>query len=162
MSFFTKNDIIEMAVKMEQNGYAFYDEALQRKDLDAETQAILTKLRDEEKQHEKTFLALRSKIDNLDLRESPGWKEAKSYIESMVESHVFNDEGKAIQLAQKAENATELLKYAVQFEKDTILFFYTFSRYVQEKKADEAVNAIINEESKHIRLLRELIKEILN
>ncbi len=160
MSFFTKNDIIEMAVKMEQNGYAFYDKALQRKDLDDKTKAILTKLRDQEKQHEKTFLALRNKIDNLDLRESPSWEEAQSYIESVVESHVFNEPGKAIQLAQKAENVAELLKFAIQFEKDTILFFFAFSKHVKGHKADEAVNAIINEEATHISKLRELLKAI--
>ena len=157
MSFFNKNDIVEMAVKMEQNGFAFYDQALQRNDLDAETKKILTKLRDDEKEHEKTFLALRNKIDNFDLQDSPSWKEAQIYIESVVDSHVFSSEDSAIQLAQKAKDAGELLKYAVQFEKDTILFFFTFSRYVKEQKANAAVDAIINEEASHIRKLRELI-----
>lgn len=61
MSFYDKNDIVEMAVRMEQNGYAFYDKALQRSDLDNETRSILTALRDDEKEHEKTFQALETR-----------------------------------------------------------------------------------------------------
>ena len=161
MIFFTKNEIVEMAVKMEQNGYAFYDQALQRTDLDEETKAILLKLRDDEKEHEKTFLALRNKIDNVDLSESPSWEDAQFYMESFVESHVFNETGKAIQLAQKAENAAELLKYAIQFEKDTLLFFFSLSRNIKGLKAEEAVDAIIDEETIHINKLREHVKEYL-
>ena len=156
MSFYNKNDIIEMAVKMEHNGFAFYDKALQRSDLDTETKTIITKLRDDEKIHEKTFLALRDKIDNVDIRENSSWEEAQFYMESIVGSHVFDDSGKAIQLAQQAKDVAELLKYAIQFEKDTLLFFYAMSKYVISQKAQKAVNAIINEEMKHIKKLQEL------
>lgn len=156
MSFFTKNDIVEMAVKMEHNGYAFYDKALHRSDLDAETKMILTKLRNDEKEHEKTFLSLRNKIDNIDIRESSSWEEAQFYMESIVGYHVFNEPGKAIQLAQQAENVAELLKYAIQFEKDTLLFFYAMSKYIVSQKAQKVMNAIINEEMKHIKKLRNL------
>jgi rubrerythrin len=160
MSIFTKNDIIEMAVKMEQNGYAFYDKALQRSDLNIQTKSILTILRNDEKEHEKFFRALRNKIDNVDMGQSSNWEEAQFYMESIVKTHVFYEPDKAIQLAQKAENIEELLKYAIQFEKDTILFFFSFSKHVKGHKADEAVDAIINEEAAHIKKLRELLKAI--
>ena len=160
MSFLTKNDIIEMAVKMEHNGYAFYDKALQRTDLNDATKSMLTKLRDDEIAHEKTFLALRSKIDKLDIAESSSWEEAQDYIESVVESHVFSKPENAIHLAQKAADAVELVNYAIQFEKDTILFFFAFAKHVKGQKADAAIDAIINEEASHIKKLRELLKAL--
>ncbi len=157
MSFFNKNDIVEMAVKMEQNGFAFYDEVLQRQDLDAEMMKIITRLRDDEKEHEKTFLELRNQIDVKDLQDSPSWQDAGLYLESVVESHVFKDAAKAIQLAQKAKDKQELLQHALQFEKDTILFFFSISKQLENKKAQQALDAIINEETTHIRKLRALL-----
>ena len=156
MSFYEKNDIVEMAVRMEQNGYAFYDKALQRSDLDNETRSILTTLRDDEKEHEKIFQALRDKIDNNEIEQNPNWDEAQFYMESIVKTHVFHEPNNAIQMAQKAENAIDLIRYAIQFEKDTILFFFSLSKYVKGQKAEKILDAIINEEMKHIGKLQEL------
>ncbi len=156
MSFYEKNDIVEMAVRMEQNGYVFYDKALQRPDLDNETRSILTTLRDDEKEHEKIFQALRIKIDNNEIEQNPNWEEAQFYMESIVKTHVFHEPDKAIQMAQKAENAIDLIRYAIQFEKDTILFFFSLSKYVKGQKAEKILDAIINEEMKHIGKLQKL------
>ncbi|NQT64986.1 MAG: ferritin family protein [FCB group bacterium] len=151
-----KNEIVEMAVKMEHTGYAFYDRALQRSDLNIQEKSIFTILRDDEKEHEKIFIALRNGIDNEDMGQCSNWEEAQFYIESIVKTHVFYEPDKAIQLAQKAANIDDLLKYAVQFEKDTILFFFSLSRYVNGQKAEKAVNAIIKEEESHILKLQAL------
>ena len=156
MSFFDINDIVEMAVRMEQNGYAFYNKALQRAELDNKIRSILTTLRDDEKEHEKIFRALRDKINNNEIKQNTNWEEAQFYMESIVKTHVFYEPDKAIQMAQKSENATDLIKYAIQFEKDTILFFYSLSKYVKGQKAEKILDAIINEEMKHIGKLQEL------
>jgi len=156
MSFYEKNDIVEMAVRMEQNGYAFYDKALQRSDLDNETRSILTTLLDDEKEHEKIFQALSDKIDQIDSEQNPNWEEAQFYMEAIVKTHVFHESDKAIQMAQKAENAIDLIGYAIQFEKDTILFFFSLSKYVKGQKAEKILDAIINEEMEHIGKLQDL------
>ena len=59
-------------------------------------------------------------------------------------------------MAQKAENTIYLIRYAIQFEKDTILFFFSLSKYVKGQKAEKILDAIINEEMKHIGKLQEL------
>ena len=156
MSFYDKNHIIAMAIRMEQNGYTFYDKALQRSDMDNETRLILTTLRDEEKEHQKIFQALRSRIDNIETEQNSNWEEAQFYMESIVKTHVFHEPDNAIQMAQKAENAVDLIRYAIQFEKDTILFFFSLSKYVKGQKAEKILDAIINEEMKHIGKLQEL------
>jgi len=153
MSFFTKNDIVELAVKMELNGYTFYHSALSRNDLDNDAVKLLTKLRDDEKAHEQIFLGLRNAIDTLDMKESSNWEEAEEYMQSIVRTHVFDSPERAINLAQNAENVAEILKHALQFEKDTLIFFYTMSKYVKGKKAQQALDSIINEEMKHVKQL---------
>lgn len=160
MSFFNKNDVIEMAINMEKNGYSFYNKALQRPNIDSELESVLTGLRNDENEHRQTFLALRDKIDKLRIEDSPTWKDAKDYIETVVESHVFNDSDKAIQLAQNASDVSQLLDYAVQFEKDTILFFFAISKHIKGEKAEKAIQSIIEEEYSHIKKIRDLKKKI--
>ena len=65
MPAFSINEIIEMAVQIERNGYAFYNEAAKRKDLDDDSRKLITWLRDAELDHEKTFLRLRDEVDNM-------------------------------------------------------------------------------------------------
>lgn len=57
MAAYSVNEIIEMAVQIERNGYAFYNEAAKRKDLDDDSRKLITWLRDAELDHEKTFCA---------------------------------------------------------------------------------------------------------
>jgi rubrerythrin len=156
MSFFTKNEIVEMAVNIEKQGYTFYDNALKRSDLTDLQRGLIEQLRDDEKRHEKTFLELRNKLDNFELKKKTSWEDAKLYIQSMVDTHIFNDPDKAINLAAEADNVKELLTYAIQFEKDTILFFHVFKQHVEGIKAENAVDVIIAEEASHIRRLQKI------
>ncbi len=156
MIFFTKNDIIEMAVEIEKHGFIFYDKALQRSDLSNDAKNLIKTLRDEEKVHEQTFLNLRDKIDNFNLNSDIDWEEAKLYIQSMVDTHLFNQPEKAINLAVSAQNIKELISNAVQFEKDTLLFFYSIKKFITGEKSKKAIENIIDEEISHVKKLREL------
>ena len=156
MIFFSKNEIIEMAVKIEKNGFTFYDKALQRNDLSNDAKKLLQTLRDEEKVHEQTFLNLREKVDNFDLKSDTNWDEAKMYIQSMVDTHLFNQPEKAIQLAVSAQGMKELVSNALQFEKDTLLFFYFVNKFVANEKSRKAIENIIDEEVSHVVKLKKI------
>lgn len=156
MTFFTKNEIIEMAVKIEKQGFAFYDRALQRSDLNNDTKKLLQTLRNEEKVHEQTFLNLREKIDNFDLSSDINWDEATLYIQSMVDTHLFNQPEKAIQLAANARDMKYLVSNAIQFEKDTLLFFYFMKKFVANEKSKKAIDSIIDEEVSHVVKLKKI------
>ena len=156
MIFFSKNEIIEMAVKIEKQGFAFYDRALQRNDLSNDATKLLQTLRDEEKVHEQTFLNLREKIDNFDLRSDINWDEAKLYIQSMVNTHLFSKPENAIQLAANARDMKDLISSAIQFEKDTLLFFYFINKFVTKEKSKKAIENIIDEEVSHVVKLKKI------
>jgi len=156
MSFFSKNEIIEMAVNIEKQGYIFYDNALKRDDLSGKLKELITKLRDEEKQHEKTFLELRTKLDEFELKQKSSWDDARLYVQAMVDTHIFSKPESAIDLAANAHDIKELISFAIQFEKDTLLFFYVFKQHVENRKAVEAVDVIIAEEAEHIRRLKKI------
>ena len=156
MMFFSKNEIIEMAVEIEKHGFAFYDRALQRNDLKNDEKTLLQTLRDEEKVHEQTFMNLREKIDNFDLSSDMNWDEARSYIQSMVDTHLFNQPDKAIQLAASARDMKDLVFNAIQFEKDTLLFFYFINKFVANEKSKKAIENIIDEEISHVVKLKKI------
>ena len=48
MSAYSINEIVELAVQIEHNGYAFYNEAIKHKGLDTKSVELLTILRDQE------------------------------------------------------------------------------------------------------------------
>ena len=156
MIFFSKNEIIEMAVEIEKHGFTFYDRALQRSDLNNDAKKLLQTLRDEEKMHEQTFLNLRERIDDFDMNSDINWDEAKSYIQSMVDIHIFSQPENAIQLAASARDMKDLVSNAIQFEKDTLLFFYFIKKFVSNKKSKKAIENIINEEVSHVVKLKKI------
>ncbi len=160
MQFFKKNDIVEMAVRMEENGYEFYNEGLKRKDLDEKLIKILMKLRNDEKHHKKTFLALRDKSDIFELNNEIDWDQIEFYVNTLIGTHVFSEPDSAIKLAQNAKNSKEMLEFAIQFEKDTLLFFHTISKYVKRNKSIKAVNSIIDEEVSHVEQLTEVLNTL--
>jgi len=150
MSVFSVNEIIELAVQIEHNGYAFYNEAIKHTGLDIQSKDLLTILRDQELTHEKIFLALRDDEDLKFLTLSQDWEMVASYLKAIVDARIFNTEDAAIQLATKAQNVMDILDYAIQFEKDTLLFFHTIKDTLSHLKAQDAVARIIHEEISHV------------
>jgi len=155
MPVFAVNEIIEMAVQIEHNGYAFYHEATKHKGLDPKALKLLTNLRDQELKHEKTFLGLRDNEDIKSLELSQDWELVANYLKTIVDSRIFNTENAAIKLAAKAKNITDILDNAIQFEKDTLLYFHVIKDNIKVKKAQDAVAKIIHEEISHILILTE-------
>ncbi|MBC8386189.1 MAG: ferritin family protein [Candidatus Cloacimonetes bacterium] len=153
MEFFKKNEIIELAVKIEDNGYVFYNSAVQRKDLSPKAVKFFTYVRDEELNHKNTFKELRGKIDIFEMKESTSWEDATEYIKAIVESHVFSDPQNAINKAVEANDEQEILKNAIDFEKDTLLFFHSIKKFVNEKTLG-TIQKIIDEELDHILKLK--------
>ena len=102
MPAFSINEIIEMAVQIERNGYAFYQEATKRKDLDDKSREFIAYLRDQELDHEKTFMALRDDADMQDLELSQDWEMVSAYLKTIVEGRIFNSEESAIRKAAGA------------------------------------------------------------
>jgi rubrerythrin len=160
MSAFSINEIVELAVQIEHNGYAFYHEATKHKDLDAASLELLSDLRDAELSHEKTFLALRDDEDLKQLVLAQDWELVASYLKTIVDSRIFNTEDAAIRLATQAKDVKGILDYAIQFEKDTLLYFHTIKDALTSTKAQSAVARIIHEEISHVLRLTDYKKTL--
>jgi rubrerythrin len=161
MPAYSINEIIEMAVQIERNGYAFYNEATKRKDLDAKALDFLAFLRDQELNHEKIFLHLRSASDMQNLELSQDWELVALYMKSIVEGRIFNDENSAIRLATEAKDLISLLDKAIAFEKDTLLYFHAISDSISNPQALLVLRKIINEEISHVLKLSDYKKSVV-
>lgn len=160
MPAFSINEIIEMAVQIERNGYAFYHEATKRKDLDKTSLEFITWLRDQELDHEKTFMALRDDADMQDLELTQDWEMVSAYLKTIVEGRIFNSEESAIRKATEASNLSNLVDNAITFEKDTLLYFHALSDNISQPKALQALRRIINEEVSHVMRLNDFKKTL--
>jgi len=160
MAVYSINEIIEMAVQIERNGYAFYNEATKRKDLDDKSHEFISWLRDQELEHEKKFLSLRDDTELKSLELSQDWELVALYLKTIVEGRIFNSEDSAIRRAIEAKNITEIIDYAINFEKDTLLYFQAISNNIAYPKAIDILHQIINEEISHIIKLADYKKNI--
>lgn len=160
MAVYSVNEIIEMAIQIERSGFAFYHEATKRKDLDEKSKDILTYLRDEELNHEKTFLKLRDEMDMVNLELSQDWELVAAYLKTIVDGRIFNDENAAIHKATRAKDIHALLDYAISFEKDTLLYFHAIKDNISNQKALDALRRIINEEVSHVLKLNDYKKSL--
>ena len=150
MTDFSINEIIEMAVEIEKSGYAFYDSALKRKDLDNKGCELLTKLRDQERQHEIVFTNLHTKEDLALMDLGKEQETVNDYLRAIINYRIFNNPSAAIKTVENAKNELELIETALNFEKDTLLYFQGIKDIIQDTKAKETLEKIIKEEISHI------------
>ncbi|MDD3234936.1 MAG: ferritin family protein [Candidatus Cloacimonetes bacterium] len=160
MAVYSVNEVIEMAVQIEKNGFAFYHEATKRKDLDAKTKEFIEFLRDQELNHEKLFLNLRDDLDMEILQLSPDWELAAEYLKTIVEGRIFNSESSAIQLAASAKDIYGVVENAITFEKDTLLYFHALADNIVNPKTKDVLRKIINEEVSHVLKLNDFKKKL--
>ena len=160
MAAYSVNEVIELAVQIEKNGYAFYNEASKRKDLDPKAREFIEFLRDQELDHERTFLALRDDMDVQDLGLTQDWELISEYLKTIIAGRIFNAEDSAIRLAAGAGSLKEIVDYAIQFEKDTLLYFHAINDGISFAKSKAALRKIIHEEASHVLRLSDFRKTL--
>jgi len=159
MEKFSSDEIIELAIQIERNGFLFYDQALKRKDLTENSRKILEHLRQEEINHKNTFKAMRVS-DTEQLGDLVNWQEAAAYLKSIAATHIFNKKNASIKLAIEAENEQDIIRNAIQFEKDTLLFFYSLCRNTDDEGSKKIIDRIIDEEVGHVTELCKMLESL--
>ena len=154
MAKFSINEIIELAVQIEKKGYTFYNKALERKNLSSNSKELLKKLRDDEIVHEQTFKKMRTELDQEEITLSGDWQEVSNYLRTISDSHIFSEPDAAIKLATFVKNEKELIENAIQFEKDTLLFFNSIYEKIENQKVKKILKKIIEEEESHVEKLK--------
>lgn len=151
---FNADEILEMAEQLERNGSKFYRNAAETVTLPEES-ALLLKLAAMEDEHEKTFQRMRSELGDQEKTATvfdPGG-EAAHYLRALADTRVFFE--KKVDIS----SMKEILKAAIEAEKESIVFYLGMREAVPGKLGKSRLDDIIKEEMGHIRLLsRELVR----
>jgi rubrerythrin len=146
-------DLIDLAVQTEVRGETFYRQAAERAD-QAAAKELFAHLAREEVRHKETFerLAQRIVITEID---PDAWQEAVDYIAAIVEGEFFRANAPIVTIPEQA-SVPDMLRQAIAFEKQSVLYFFTLRDLVQPANRP-IVNAILDEERDHVRRLAALL-----
>jgi rubrerythrin len=150
-------EIVDIAKKIETCGEAFYDAAVEHVD-DPEVRKLFTWLRNEERRHETEFENLLSHVEEAD----GDWRdneEYAGYMRSLAEYRVFPDPEAARALVTASDGPAAVLRHAMNFEKDSILFLHEMRPLIREEDR-QMVDRLLDEERKHLRMLTELHEQL--
>lgn len=149
MNKYNINEVLEMAVQTEKLGYLFYTTMARKFEKDAELAKLFSQLASKEQNHEQTFSELKSLVA-LKGTETVDWDEVSNYMRAFVESEFFLGKGKSLPSMDSIKTVKDAVKFAIGFEKETLLYFLALRGVVKEK---EMVDEVINEEKSHIMWL---------
>lgn len=149
---FNAAEVIDMGIEKEKKRRDFYGYAASGFK-DKELKDLFTKLRDWEDTHIKKFTEIRGSIEESETSESYQGEFA-SYVKATVDDILYTQvSSKWFTNNVKTERAA--IEYGMGFEKDAILFFNELLRYMNPYHK-EKVQALIDEEKKHLVYLSEL------
>ncbi len=156
---FTADEMYALAEEIETRGNQFYTAASERV-ADPETRAILQELARWENEHFRFFHELREQLPPEASRkenvEETGEDHA-AYLQAMVHDRVFPADVNAAFAAMPDTNAISILEYALQREKDVIVFFLTMRDLIPRHWGREQLDAILTEEARHVRIITQQI-----
>jgi rubrerythrin len=157
MTFYAGTEIVDIAKQIERMGEAFYEEALHHLK-DAKIREVFTFLRDEEGRHAGVFEALLGKLGDAP-EQWRGDEEYLAYMRVLAQNRVFPDIDAVREAVKKLPDEEAAIRYALGFEKDSILFLHELRTRVREEDR-ETVDGLIAEEQSHVRSLQSLLDRV--
>jgi len=151
MKAFFGKEIMQAAIQIERNGQAFYDEVSRQTD-DRKIREVFSDLAAQEKEHVAQFQKLSDRL--LDPPEGMEREDYALYLDQLASEHVFKEDGSGQRRAREAKSAVDAVALGIQFEKDTLLFFYGLHPLVRGEE-QPVVDQLIQWEKEHLlRLVR--------
>jgi rubrerythrin len=156
MSSFEASDILEFAIRIEENGANFYRYAVQIvKGEDAKE--LFTRLAEEEGKHKRIFEKIFADLEKSSIPESYDG-EYKAYLHAYVDnSIVFSKEAMDKELA-KVTDTLSALDFALRRELDSITYYHEIKGLVPANQHN-MIDKVIEEERRHFAVLSEVRKK---
>ena len=148
-------EVFEIAEQIERNGGRFYRRAAEMAPDDKAKQFLL-RLADMEDDHETLFRALKEEFTGED-----GDKlvdiddQALSYLRAIAGGAVFDVKKDMSEIITGQESLEEIYKIAMEFEKNTIVYFSAVKNMIPEDLGKSKIDSLIMEEIKHLATLVE-------
>ena len=155
---FSIKEIFDLAIQIEKNGEAFYRDAL-KEISNPSLKSLLEWLADQEVKHITWFSEKKEKLgtneDDLQLDEM-----ARAMLQEVLGDQSFSLKDSDL---SKIDDIDALLELAIEFEKDSIVFYEMIGGFIDDVETSSKLKEIIEEENRHIQLLQEFEdEEVIN
>lgn len=148
---FNADEVFEMAEEIEHNAARFYREA-SGKASDAEVKKLMQDLAAMEDGHEKTFAQMRKELSQAEKEPTTfdPENEVAQYLQTLADFHGTEGKVSPTENLTGTESMSEILKIALQAEKNSIAFYVGIKDLVPDKAGKDKIQAIIIEEMAHV------------
>lgn len=150
MSVFEASDIVEFAIRIEENGANFYRFAVQIA-RDEGTKKLFEQLANAELHHKKTFEKIFASMDKTPPPEGYAGEYA-AYLHNYVDNAIIFKKEALDQELAKVKDTASALDFALQREMDSILYYHEIKGLIPAHEHG-TVDKIIEEERKHVAML---------
>jgi rubrerythrin len=151
---FTIADIVDLAVQIEKNGERVYRNAA-KKVPDSAFSSMLLRLADEELKHAKWFSEFMEGAAKTAAGDPQLEKMGKRLLQNTFGDQTFSL--KDVNFSS-LKDIKGLFEVAIEFQRDTVLFYEMMRSFVDEHETLHHLNTIIEEENSHIHLLQDLLE----
>ncbi len=163
MSFnFNISEIYEIGIEIEKNGRDFYNTAVEETD-DHEIKKVFSELANWENRHILIFKQFSSDLPE-EYKEESAFSDLDNnkylYLKAAADTHIFNKNLNIQSIVKGCKTPVDILKLALQFEKDSVVLFTTMKNFVPENLGKDKIAKLINEELMHISFIQEKINSL--
>ncbi|SFM86677.1 ferritin-like domain-containing protein [Thermodesulforhabdus norvegica] len=158
---FNAEEVFDIAIAIEENGKRFYDEACRIVD-DEAVRTLFRELAQEEVKHKERFIELKNQIPE-DVKGQTVYDpdhEITLYLKMMADDHVFRTGESVAEKVASIKSPEDALKMAMQFEKDSVIFFLTMKDHTEDPKGKEMVDLLVKEEQQHLRRISAALRAL--
>ncbi|HSN49858.1 MAG TPA: ferritin family protein [Bacteroidales bacterium] len=152
--YYSGQEIIEIAVRIEENGYAFYNAAAEMIKDQSDIRDLFLDLAEKELHHIAAFRSLAGHFEAEKFEFNQ--REAEDYISHLAGTHIFGIEEAGVLLAKAVKTPMEALEIALRFENDSVTFYEELYKRT-ESDAKNLIHQIIEEEKSHAALIRKFL-----
>ncbi|MDD5006286.1 MAG: ferritin family protein [Candidatus Omnitrophica bacterium] len=154
---FTASEIVEIGIRIEENGRDFYKTLLERTK-SKKAEEIFKFLAGEEERHIAVFRKILDSTEKNESTESyPG--EYFSYMNALSNEYVFTQKNQGSRIAKDAKGDKQAVDLGIGFEKDSITFYEGMKKVVREYE-HKVIDSLIAQEKNHLKQLSGLKKEL--
>ncbi len=144
--YYSGLEIIEIAIRIEENGYSFYKVAAEMFAQQNDNKSLFLDLAEKEMIHIAIFQKLAGKFEAEEFEFK--MEDESDYINHLADTHIFGKKDAGIELAKTIKTPKEALEIALKFENESVAFYTELLKRTQTV-ARGLILQIIEEEKEH-------------
>jgi rubrerythrin len=152
--YYSGLEIIEIAIRIEENGYTFYNSAAEKITESTDNKALFLDLAEKELLHIAIFQKLADKFEPEEFEFNA--PDEGDYINHLADTHIFGKKDAGIELAKTVTTPKQALEIALRFENESV-DFYTELYKRTKSDSKKLIQQIIDEEKEHAAEIRSFL-----